>query len=157
MRSYGQHCALARALDVIGDRWSLLIVRELLLGQERWSQLRDGLPGIAKNLLAERLRDLEQAGVLTHEGDRYELTERGRELQPAIAALLGWGAPFMAAGNEDDAFRPRWLGLAAETHPRLELVSLDNEHAVVRADGNELSGPPVEVMRELATLAADED
>ena len=153
MRSYGQRCALAKALEVVGDRWSLLIVRELLLGQERWSDLRDGLPGIAKNLLADRLRDLEAAGVLAHEGDRYVLTDRGRELEPALSALLVWGAPRMASGGEGEEFRPRWLGLAAEMHPRLELVSLDDEHAVVRVDGAELSGPPKAVLDELARMA----
>ena len=154
MRSYGQHCALAKALDVVGDRWSLLIVRELLLGQERWGELRDGLPGIAKNLLADRLRDLEAAGVLTHEDDRYLLTDDGRALQDIVSALLLWGAPRLAAApDQDDEFRARWLRLVAEGHPDVELVTLDEELAVVRAAGTELSGPPRDVLGRLAAMA----
>lgn len=154
MRSYGQHCALAKALEVIGDRWSLLIVRELMLGQERWGELRDGLPGIAKNLLAERLRDLEAAGVLTHEGDRYLLTDDGRALEGPITALLLWGAPRLAAApSQDDEFRLRWLRFVAESHSEVELVSLDDELAVVRARGSELSGPPRDVLAQLAGMA----
>src|SRR5438105_14196388 len=68
MRSYGQYCALARALDLVGDRWTLLIARELYLrGPSRYTDLRDGLPGIATNLLADRLRDLEEAGLVASE------------------------------------------------------------------------------------------
>src|SRR5438445_11013915 len=99
MRSYGQYCGLAKALDVIGDRWSLLIVRELLLHDAlRYTDLRGGLPGIATNLLADRLRQLEQAGVVEREEapppiarTLFRLTERGRRLRPAIHALMSWG------------------------------------------------------------------
>ena len=74
MRSYNQYCALARALDVVGERWSLLIVRELLEGPRRFGELLEGLPGIATNLLTERLRSLEEAGVLARRPDgRYAL------------------------------------------------------------------------------------
>ncbi len=68
-RSYGQYCGLARALDVVGNRWNLLIVRELLIGPARYRQLQAGLPGIATNLLAERLRELEEAGVIERQLD----------------------------------------------------------------------------------------
>src|ERR671932_85763 len=92
MRSYGQYCALAKALDVIGDRWSLLIVRELLLRERcRYTDLREGLPGIATNLLAERLRELERLGVI----------ER-------------WGAPLLGEDSGHDAFRGHWLALPLE-------------------------------------------
>src|SRR5919197_3297835 len=104
MRSYDQYCAVARALDVVGDRWSLLIVRELLLrGSCRYTDLRYGLPGIATNLLAERLRELEEAGLVRRveapppiATTLFELTERGRELEDALYALVQWGAPFMS-------------------------------------------------------------
>lgn len=111
MKSYGQYCALARALDVVGDRWSLLIVRELLVGPRRYGELLDGLPGVATNLLADRLRQLEGAGVTERADDgRYQLTRWGEGLQKPLYALARWSAPVVMtrpAGN--DAFRSDWL------------------------------------------------
>ncbi|TMM17167.1 MAG: transcriptional regulator [Actinobacteria bacterium] len=122
MRSYGEFCAVARALDVIGDRWTLLIVRELLLRPCRYTDLRDGLPGIATNLLAERLRELEAANVVEREDPEppvattlYRLTERGEQLRPVIQQLLRWGAPLMVQPAGDDEFRTRWLVHPVET------------------------------------------
>jgi DNA-binding HxlR family transcriptional regulator len=117
VRSYRQYCSLARSLDVIGDRWTLLIVRELVLrGACRYTDLRDGLPGIATNLLADRLRELEQAGLVTREdapppiaATLFRLTARGEELEPALQALARWGIPLMAGDDADDAFRVHWL------------------------------------------------
>src|ERR1035441_10219979 len=95
LRSYGQYCSVAKALDVIGDRWNLLIVRELLLREPcRYTDLLHGLPGIATNLLADRLRGLEQAGIVSREDapppvatTLYALTERGQELGPILRRL----------------------------------------------------------------------
>jgi DNA-binding HxlR family transcriptional regulator len=117
MRSYGQYCALAKALDVIGDRWTLLIVRELLFrGPCRYTDLRQGLPGIATNLLAERLRELDSAGLIETEAavppvatTLYRLTERGADLEPVLRALGRWGAPLMIGAEESDEFRSHWL------------------------------------------------
>jgi DNA-binding HxlR family transcriptional regulator len=122
MRSYGQYCGLAKALDVIGDRWSLLIVRELFLRDAcRYTDLRDGLPGIATNLLADRLRDLEDAGVIERQEAAppiattlFRLTERGRELRPAIHALAYWGGPLLGRDFGDDAFESHWLAMPFE-------------------------------------------
>jgi len=122
VRSYGQYCAVAKTLDVIGDRWNLLIVRELLIrGDCRYTDLQHGLPGIATNLLADRLRELEAAGVLTREQapppiatTLFRLTERGLALRPVLRELLRWGAPLMLEPDERDAFRSHWLGGAAE-------------------------------------------
>lgn len=115
MRSYGQYCALAKALDLIGDRWTLLIVRELLVRPSRYSELQDGLEGIATNLLVERLRQLEGAGVIGRDGDgRYELTEWGRKLAAPVHELVRWAAPLMLSGQGTDAFRARWLELPLE-------------------------------------------
>ncbi len=115
MRSYGQYCALAKALDVVGDRWTLLIVRELLVRPCRYSELQDGLTGIATNLLAERLRQLESVGVIRRDADnRYELTDRGRKLGTAVHELVRWGAPLMLSERSTDAFRARWLELPLE-------------------------------------------
>jgi DNA-binding HxlR family transcriptional regulator len=99
MRTYGDRCGIARALDVVGERWSLLIVRELLLGPKRFTDLRAGLPKISPDVLAQRLRELEQAGVLARDtlpppaaSKVYALTDRGRDLAPVLHALGRWGA-----------------------------------------------------------------
>jgi DNA-binding HxlR family transcriptional regulator len=121
MRSYGQYCALAKALDVVGDRWTLLIVRELLLrGPCRYTDLRNGLPGIATNLLADRLRELEQKDVVRREeapppiaATLFELTPRGQELEAVILQLGRWGGPLLRKPAARDAFRTRWLALPA--------------------------------------------
>lgn len=107
-RRYSQFCPLAKALDVIGERWTLLIVRELLVGPKRYIDLRGGLPGMATDLLAARLRDLQAAGVIKRRevprptpATVYELTERGRALQPAIEELSRWGRPLLLEPAED--------------------------------------------------------
>lgn len=99
MRSYDDPCGTARALDVIGERWALLVVRELLLGPKRFSDLARGLPGISQNVLSQRLRELADDDVVARRrlgppvsGPVYELTERGRALRPALAELGRWGA-----------------------------------------------------------------
>lgn len=112
-RAYGQYCAVARALDIVGDRWNLLIVRDLLPGPLRFTELRTSLGGPASNLLTARLRDLEAHGVvvrtLTDHGPAYALTPWGQELRDPMEALGRWGAPLLARGRGGDAFRPRWL------------------------------------------------
>ncbi len=111
MRSYGQYCGLAKALDVVGDRWTLLIVRELLIRPScRYTDLQEGLPGIATNLLASRLHDLEAAGVVErHAPSQFRLTQRGRALQAAVEALGLWGAPLLADAAREDEYRAHWL------------------------------------------------
>jgi DNA-binding HxlR family transcriptional regulator len=98
-RTYGEACAAAHALDLVGERWALLVVRELLLGPKRFADLRAGLPGVSPNVLAERLRGLEGAGVVRRRklpppaaSRVYELTEWGEELEPVIFSLGRWGA-----------------------------------------------------------------
>jgi DNA-binding HxlR family transcriptional regulator/putative sterol carrier protein len=97
-RTYGDPCGVARALDAIGERWALLVVRELLLGPKRFSALHRGLGGVSQNVLAQRLRELEAAGVVRRRrlgppagAWAYELTERGSELEPLLMALGRWG------------------------------------------------------------------
>lgn len=117
-RDYGQYCGLARALDVVGDRWNLLIVRQLLMGPARYGELREGLSGIATNLLTDRLRDLETAGVIERRLSDdagsvvYALTEWGAQLREPINALVRWSTPLMIRGPEGDQFRPEWLQVA---------------------------------------------
>ena len=113
-RSYQQYCAVAKALDIVGERWTLLILRDLVhLGPRRFSDLVRALPGIGKSLLTARLRQLEQAGLV---GRRrlpppagsvvYELTELGRGLEPAIIELGRWGGNFMGTRAADETFLP---------------------------------------------------
>lgn len=125
MRSYAQYCALARTLDVVGDRWCLLVVRNLLLGPQRFGELVEGLPGIARNLLAARLAALVEAGVLEQRelGDDertdgegapavlgYALTPRGAELEPALFALADWGERHaFGQPHPGEAVRARYL------------------------------------------------
>lgn len=118
MRLYDQYCPLAKTLDVVGDRWTLLIVRELAIRPCRYTDLRDGLPGIATNLLADRLRSLEASGVVTSEKapppvatTLYRLTGWGEELVPVLDGLARWGARLMDQRKATDEFRPRWLVL----------------------------------------------
>lgn len=115
-RTYGQYCALARTLDIVGDRWTLLVVRQLLVGEASYGDLQHGLPGVATNLLAERLRSLEAHSLVERTGTgkatRYRLTGRGKGLEEALHSLVRWGAPEMVRGAGGDAFRPNWLVVA---------------------------------------------
>jgi DNA-binding HxlR family transcriptional regulator len=108
-RHYRERSGLAAALDVVGERWTLLIVRELLRASRRYGELLDALPGIGTNLLANRLRDLEAAGVVARvlapapqSAVVYELTDRGRELKPTVDALHAWGEANLES-------RDRWM------------------------------------------------
>jgi len=117
-RSYGQACSVANFLDQLGNRWTLLIVRDLLVGPRRFKELLEGLPGIGANLLSSRLHDLQQQRIIQKVSIRnsrvlvYELTETGRELEPAILAMARWGMRHARAESEDSLFRPDLLVVA---------------------------------------------
>jgi DNA-binding HxlR family transcriptional regulator len=120
VKRYCQACPLARTLDVIGERWSLLVIRELMLGPRRYRDLLDGLPGIGTNVLADRLRTLDKHGVVTRRtlpppgaATVYELTEAGRQLGPSLAALRQWGARYAPPSAPGYAMRPAWVLLSA--------------------------------------------
>ena len=122
MKSYQQYCAVAKALDVVGDRWVLLIVRELLaFGPSRYIDLERGLPGIASNLLVARLKSMEADGLIERrlaappiDAKVYELTPRGHALDSVLRALAGWGVPAMSEGpTETDAVQPQWSAVFA--------------------------------------------
>ena len=124
MKRYGQACAIARALDVVGERWSLLLVRELTFGPRRYRDLATGLPGIPSNVLAARLKDLQAAGVVTRrtlpaptDVTVYELTDAGRALQPALNELLDWGRRYGPRVSPDDAVQPGWALLNGAGRP----------------------------------------
>ncbi|HEX6488249.1 MAG TPA: winged helix-turn-helix transcriptional regulator [Candidatus Dormibacteraeota bacterium] len=117
MRSYDQYCAVAKALDVVGDRWVLLIVRELMTaGPARYTDLLNGLPGIATNLLVDRLREMERAGLVRREEapppvatTLFHLTERGAALRTVLEELGRWGSPLMGVPEPGTKFRSHWL------------------------------------------------
>ena len=118
-RSYKQHCGIARGLDLIGERWALLIVRELVLGPRRFTDLREGLPGIATNVLSQRLRQLEQDRIVARRqlpppaaSNVYELTDYGRELVPIMLALGRWGARSMGPRVPEQTVRGQWFAVA---------------------------------------------
>ena len=147
-RRYHQYCPVARALDLVGERWTLLIARELLLGPRRFTDLAEGLPGIGSSVLAGRLADLEQSGLVTKRtlpppaaSVVYELTDQGRGLAPVLAALAGWGMNLLDRPREDDQVHGRWLvqGLAVtaksapSTPDATYELRVDNEAFQVRS------------------------
>jgi DNA-binding HxlR family transcriptional regulator len=114
-KRFDQYCPVAHALGLVGERWSLLVVRELLHGPKRYTDLVDGLPGIGTNILATRLRDLEEAGVVRKRklpppaaSNVYELTEYGAELEEAVHALARWGARSLGPPGPKDDLYPEW-------------------------------------------------
>ena len=118
-RSYGQYCTVARALDVVGERWTLLLVRELSTGPKRFKDLLAGLPGIGTNLLTNRLKALEGEEIVRRAklpppagSNVYELTELGRRLEPVIVGLSRWGAKLLDAPREEDDLRAGWAAVA---------------------------------------------
>ncbi|MFJ8663041.1 winged helix-turn-helix transcriptional regulator [Streptomyces sp. NPDC093795] len=149
-RSYDQHCAAARALDLVGDRWTLLVVRELLAGPRRYTDLHADLPGVSTDMLAGRLKDMEGAELVTRHrlpppasAFVYELTPRGRELLPVLRALAAWGAPDLGEPRPTDAVRAHWyaiplLGVLAGLGEGVVQVTLDEGefHVRVGADGS---------------------
>jgi DNA-binding HxlR family transcriptional regulator/putative sterol carrier protein len=124
-RSYGQYCGLARALDLVGDRWMLLIVRDLAIRPRRFGEILDGLPGLGTSLLSERLKNLEDDEIIERAlsgrgrgGVVYRLTDRGEALARALAPLATWGAMFLDPA-QGDLFTPDWLFFAIRSafHP----------------------------------------
>jgi DNA-binding HxlR family transcriptional regulator len=125
-RSYGQYCGFARALELVGERWALLIVRDLLIGPKRFSEIQRGLPGIPTNILTSRLNELEDSGLVRRrllarpaKGVAYELTEDGLALEDAVMALGRWGARHLGEPNEDEVVTEDSIASALRTtfHP----------------------------------------
>ncbi|GLU48347.1 winged helix-turn-helix transcriptional regulator [Nocardiopsis ansamitocini] len=137
-RSYDQYCTAARALDAIGERWTLLVVRELLAGPRRYTDLHTDLPGVSTDVLAGRLKDMERDGLVHKRrlpkpanAQVYELTERGRSLLPVITALAAWGGPDLVERRSTDAVRAHWFapvllalfaGMAPDADATVEVV-----------------------------------
>ena len=126
---YGQYCPVARALDVLGERWSLLIVRDLLVGTTRFNDLARGLPGLSRSLLAKRLRQFERAGLVERVGNDYLLTDAGRGLEPIVFGLGEWGAQWMFGDPTADERDP--LLLVWWMHNRLDTSVLPEGRRVL--------------------------
>jgi DNA-binding HxlR family transcriptional regulator len=158
-RSYGHYCPVAKTLELVGERWTLLIVRELLLGPMRFTDLHAALEGIPRNLLTERLRDLEAHGVVTRRvlpppaaRTVYELTDAGRALMPVIGDLARWGLTHLAPPEPGEAVSPAMAvlaGLAAHTRPPPEgsgeeayRVEVDGRVITLRLSGGRLGFEP---------------
>jgi DNA-binding HxlR family transcriptional regulator len=152
-KRYDLYCPVAHALGLVGERWALLIVLELMHGPKRYTDLADQLPGIGTNILASRLRDLEQHGIVAKRtlpppapARVYELTEYGRGLKPAIRELALWGARSLGPPTDKDDLFPGWLANALDTvlaplapPGRFEFRVGDEVASLV--DGDARSGP----------------
>jgi DNA-binding HxlR family transcriptional regulator len=152
-RCYDQYCPIAHALDLVGERWSLLVVRELMHGPKRYTDLAERLPGIGTNILAARLRDLEASGIVTKRilpppaaSRVYELTDYGRDLRTVMRELALWGARSVGPPTTDDELFPGWLANALDTvlapvapPGRFEFRVGDELASLV--DGEALDGP----------------
>lgn len=140
-RSYNQYCAVARAMDIVGERWTLLIVRELLPGPKRFKDLLEGLPGIGTNLLTARLKDLEGHGIVRRTtlpppaaSRVYELTDLGRSLEPAVMGLARWGLEFLGASREEEDRQPAWAMVAVKSVIKAQATAETRESYEFRVD-----------------------
>ena len=122
---YSQYCPLARAAEVVGERWTLLVIRELLLGPKRFSDMKRALLGVSTSVLSERLARLEARGVVARSEVRpptpatlYQLTPLGERLGPAVLELARWGSALLAGPESGDHFEPDWLRLGLTTFAR---------------------------------------
>jgi DNA-binding HxlR family transcriptional regulator len=154
-RTYGQYCGIARALDLVGERWALLVIRELVLGPKRFTDLRAGLPGVATNVLTDRLKQLERDGVVQRRvlpppaaSTVYELTDYGRELEPTLLALGRWGAKRLGTRDPDRHVQPEWFCVALKAFFQPEAartlratidLGLGHERYAVRIDRGSLT------------------
>jgi DNA-binding HxlR family transcriptional regulator len=141
MKRYGQYCPVAHALDLIGDRWSLLIVRELMLGHRRYTDLADALPGIGSNILTSRLRGLETACIVAKKKlpppwavTVYELTEHGRQLHIVLRSLAEWGAQTLGPPSPEDC----WSMYAVHVRFRPD-VAVDGMYEIRFEEGDTIS------------------
>ena len=132
-RSYGQYCGFARALEVVGERWALLIIRDLLVGPKRFSDLQRGLPKMPSNILTARLKELEAAGIVRRRaqarplgGVVYELTENGRALEDAVIMLGRWGAQHLGDPRPDEIVTVDSMAMALRTIFRPDAAAHDD-------------------------------
>jgi DNA-binding HxlR family transcriptional regulator len=131
MRTYAQYCPIVRAVELLGDRWTLLIVRDMLIGSTRFNELARGLPGISRALLAQRLRQLHKAGLVERTEDGYALTRAGADLRPLVFGLGEWGARYAFGDPQPYELDPEvlmwWM------HGRIDTTEL-TKRAVIQID-----------------------
>jgi DNA-binding HxlR family transcriptional regulator len=162
MKSYEEACGLAKALDVIGERWTLLIVRQLMFGPQRFTDLEKGLPGVPLSLLSSRLKELGDAGIV---GKRtlpppaasavYELTDAGHALEGSLITLARWGARFGPPVTQEDIFNPQCMALGLRWIFRPEAARDVRATYELRAFGNVVSATVDRGSVEVATGPAD--
>lgn len=148
-RSYAHYCAIARSLDVLGERWTLLIIRELLPGPRRYTELHADLPGVSTDVLAARLKEMEADGLVERRRVApptpawvYQLTPRGRDLLPVLGALASWGSDLLDGKEPTDALRIHWLAIplarlleqAARGHGGVVELRVDGARCYLRLD-----------------------
>ncbi len=176
-RSYDQYCGAARALDVVGERWALLVVRDLLLGPKRYTDLQAGLPGIGPNVLSARLRGLLDAGVVERKqlpppaaATVYQLTPLGEDLRPVVRELVRWGRHLLGDPPPGEQLRLGWLVVALEASFRPEMAAglfesyeyridgevfhVDIEDGTIAAREGEAADPSFVVVSDVATFLA---
>ncbi len=173
-RSYNQYCALAQALDRVGERWTLLLIRQLLTGPKRFKDLLDGLPGIGTNLLTERLKQLEADELIGRAtlpppaaSAVYELTEKGAGLERAIVALAEWGTEYLGPPTKGYAFHPTWAVLVMKSSFKPEKAQgvretyeyhVDGEVFHVRVEDGQIEGEQGPAWRpDMVLTASSED
>ena len=166
-REYGQYCGVTRALELVGERWALLIVRDLLVGPRRYGDLAAGLPRIPSNILAARLEELQAAGVLRRVPHSrvivYELTPYGRELEPVVIALGAWGFKAMGEPREEQVITPDSMTMALRTAFRPQVAAtlpataysgrFDHAELLIRVDGPTLDVTRGEAPADLSFVA----
>jgi DNA-binding HxlR family transcriptional regulator len=126
---YGQYCPISRALDVLGDRWTLLVMRDLLTGTTRFNDLARGLPGISRSLLTKRLRSLERADIVERLDGEYLLTDAGRELEPIVFGIGEWGVRWTFGDPDPDELDPELL--VWWMHTRIDASELPDRRFVL--------------------------
>ena len=151
-RDYGQYCGITQALELVGERWALLIVRDLLVGPRRYGELAAGLPRIPSNILAARLKELQAAGVIRRAPRSriiiYELTPYGRELEPVVLALGAWGFKTLGDPRDEQVITPDAMTMTLRTafRPRVAVdlpttayaARLGSAELLIRVDGSTL-------------------
>jgi DNA-binding HxlR family transcriptional regulator len=130
MTGYGQFCPVAQALELVGERWTLLVVRELLCGNYRFGELMHGLPLISRSVLSQRLKTLEAAGIIDHDGTVYQLTPAGRELEPVVMGLGTWGQRWTKGKFDAKDLDPVLMMWDLRRH--MDVERLPEDHTVVR-------------------------